>query len=373
MQKRHSPIELLIEVTILILIFAAVIVAMCSDAIGSYIEKHEYQRKYEKYVDLYSNEFGVDKNLVYAIIKAESNFKDDVVSSAGAIGLMQIMPSTYIYDIKDALGMSGDEESLYDPAINIRSGVYYISRLLDYFDDTRAAIAAYNAGMGNVSKWLSDRSICDNGGKILTENIPFYETRVYVNRVEYYYEQYSDLYPLDDPNDQIGNKYNEPLYITEEEAFSYAKKYGEMYNVDPCLVLAIMNIESSFNAHALSSSNAMGLMQIKPSTYFGDIRPALGTSSDESILYDADINVKCGAYYLHWLSERLVGNDQVILAYYYGIGNVLRMLESEEFTYDGVNIIYENIPNSSARSYLKRALKKYTEYKEVYGQAENNF
>lgn len=361
------------EVTILILIFAAVIVALCSDAVGIYFEKHEYPTKYDKYVDLYSNEFGVDKNLVYAIIKAESNFKDDAVSSAGAIGLMQIMPATYIYDIKDALGMSGDESNLYDPAINIRSGVYYISRLIEHFNDVRAAIAAYNAGIGNVSKWLEDAKICDDG-KLITENVPFYETRVYINRVEYYYEQYTSLYPLDN-TDSTNNfdKYKDPLYLTVDEAYIYAKKYGEMYDVDPCLVLAIMNIESSFNAHALSSSNAMGLMQIKPSTYFGDIRHALGTSEDESVLFDPDTNAKCGTYYLHWLSERLEGNRQIILAYYYGIGNVLRMLESEEYTKDGVNIIYDSIPNTSAKSYLKRVLQKYIEYREIYGKTENNF
>ena len=177
------------------------------------------------------------------------------------------------------------------------------------------------------------------------------------------------LYPLTENSgdkNPIVDKYSIPNFIDEDEVFVYAEKYGNMFNIDPCLILAICNIESSFNAHAFSSSNAMGLMQIKPTTYLGDIRPKLGTSSDVKVLYNAETNVMCGAYYLHWLDERLGGTEEVIVAYYYGIGNVLRMLMDEEYSTDGVTLIYEKIPNQSAKNYLRRVLKVYNEYLTYY-------
>ena len=369
MQKRHSPIELLIEIVLFALLLTISTVVFCSDTTLNYFSKIEYAKKYEEYVKKYSSEFNVDENLVYSIIKAESDFDQDALSSQGAVGLMQIMPETFLHDIKDALKIDGGVEVLYNPDINIRAGVYYLSYLLEHFGSSRTAIASYNAGIGNVSKWIKDGNIADFDGELMIDEIPFFETRVYVKKVEFYYKKYSELYPLtEDSGDEkpVADKYSTPKFIDEDEVLDYAKKYGSIFGVDPCLVLAICNIESSFNAHALSSSNAMGLMQIKPTTYLGDIRPKLGTSSDEKILYDAETNIMCGTYYLHWLYERLGGTEEVIVAYYYGIGNVLRMLIDEEYSTDGVTLIYEKIPNQSARNYLRRVLKSYNEYLACY-------
>ena len=339
MLKRHSPIELLIEIVLFALLLTIFVAIFCSDTTLNFFSKVEYAKKYEEYVEKYSAEFNVDENLVYSIIKAESDFDQYAVSSQGAVGLMQIMPETFLHDIKDALNIDGGAEVLYDPDINIRAGIYYLSYLLEYFGSSRTAVASYNAGIGNVSKWLKDGNITDFDGELMINEIPFFETRVYVKKVESYYKKYSELYPLiDDSGDEkpIVDKYSMPNFIDEDEVFVYAEKYGNKFNVDPCLILAICNIESSFNAHALSSSNAMGLMQIKPTTYLGDIRPQLGTSSDEKVLYNAETNVMCGTYYLHWLDERLGGAEEVIVAYYYGIGNVLRLLMDEEYSTDGV-------------------------------------
>ena len=369
MQKRHSPIELLIEIVLFALLLTIFVVIFCSDTTLNFFSKIEYAKKYEEYVEKYSAEFNVDENLVYSIIKAESDFDQYAISSQGAVGLMQIMPETFLHDIKDALKIDGGAEVLYDPDINIRAGIYYLSYLLECFGSSRTAVASYNAGIGNVSKWLKDGNITDFDGELMINEIPFFETRVYVKKVESYYKKYSELYPLiDDSGDEkpIVDKYSMPNFIDEDEVFVYAEKYGSKFNVDPCLILAICNIESSFNAHALSSSNAMGLMQIKPTTYLGDIRPQLGTSSDEKVLYNAETNVMCGTYYLHWLDKRLGGTEEVIVAYYYGIGNVLRLLMDEEYSTDGVTLIYEKIPNQSAKNYLRRVLKAYDEYLAYY-------
>ena len=121
------------------------------------------------YADLFNEAattYGVDVNLLTAIAKQESNFKADAVSSAGAIGIMQLMPAT-----AESLGVSNP----YDARENIMGGAKYIRQMLDRYDgDVTLALAAYNAGSGNVAKY---------GGVP-----PFTETQNYVAKVTANYE-----------------------------------------------------------------------------------------------------------------------------------------------------------------------------------------
>lgn len=379
MRERHSSTKTLIILIVAAAIVLAVVLALTWDVIFKRIEKTVYQREYSEYVVKYAREFDVDENLVYAVIKAESDFDKDAVSPSGARGLMQIMPETYLGDICTALGTPADENALFDPETNIRAGTYYLSYLINHFGSVRSAVAAYNAGIGRAREWLGNKSLCDADGELMIDALPIAETRRYVATVEYNYAEYTALYPTTPPEkipdeDKPDEKKPEPLYLAEGEVYLLAEKYGKRYGVDPCLILAVAKTESSFNAHALSNSNAMGLMQIKPSTYLGDIRPAIGSSIDENVLYDAETNVKSGAYYLSWLFSRLGGMREVVVAYNYGIGNVLRLLENEEYSTDGKTLIYDKIPNSSARSYLNAVMRYYEGYKVVYGEKiiENN-
>ena len=152
-----------------------------------------YPIKYEEQVEKYSKEFGVDRLYVYAIIKAESNFNEEANSKSGAKGLMQLMDAT-AEDIAKELQMNTQENyDLYNPENNIRFGTKYFSNLLKLYNgNVRLALAAYNAGKGNVNKWIEKGIIKEDGSDI--ENIPFKETNIYVRKILQSYNIYQRLY-----------------------------------------------------------------------------------------------------------------------------------------------------------------------------------
>ncbi|WP_245590377.1 lytic transglycosylase domain-containing protein [Aneurinibacillus terranovensis] len=140
-----------------------------------------------------ASRYHVDPYLVMAIIQIESKFDQRRVSRKGAVGLMQLMPSTAKWVIKQANFSSMAEEYLDEPDTNISIGTWYISYLYDMFDrNSYAVIAAYNAGPGNVKRWIA-QGVWDGRGDTIS-NIPFGETRHYIQRVEYYKERYSKIY-----------------------------------------------------------------------------------------------------------------------------------------------------------------------------------
>jgi soluble lytic murein transglycosylase len=122
-----------------------------------------------------ANEKGVDAALIAAVIYAESKFEDQE-SSAGARGLMQITPEAAATIAKNSEATSFELKDLGDPEINIRYGTFLLHELLERYDgDEAAALAAYNAGPGNADKW--------GGADLSVEDIPFPETRAYVEEV----------------------------------------------------------------------------------------------------------------------------------------------------------------------------------------------
>jgi soluble lytic murein transglycosylase len=152
-----------------------------------------YPTTYSEYVEKYSEEYSLDKNLVFSMIKAESSFNPNAISSRNAKGLMQIMDSTGEWAAEKIAIEDFAVGRLLEPETNIRIGCWYIAWLLkQYNQDTDLALAAYNAGSGNVSKWLKDENLSKNGQTL--DKIPFAETRSYVDKIKKYNNMYKKLY-----------------------------------------------------------------------------------------------------------------------------------------------------------------------------------
>ena len=150
-----------------------------------------YKLEYTEYIKKYANEYNVDEYLIYAIIKAESNFNQDAVSHRGAKGLMQLMYST-AEDISKRIDIELNEDNILDPDININLGTKYISMLIQKYNNINLALAAYNAGSGNVDGWIEKGTLKSDGSDI--ENVPFTETNNYVRKILRDYEIYKNIY-----------------------------------------------------------------------------------------------------------------------------------------------------------------------------------
>lgn len=128
-----------------------------------------------------AREKNLDPSLIAGVIYAESKFSDST-SSAGALGLMQLMPETAHFIAGRSGGTAFTTEDLSTPDINIAYGSWYLRYLLDRYDgDELLALAAYNGGMGNVDQWVAEAGA--RGERLGVDDIPFPETRAYVERV----------------------------------------------------------------------------------------------------------------------------------------------------------------------------------------------
>ena len=163
-----------------------------ADFVITCLEKQAYPQGYEPYVTVYAEKYGVPENLVYSVIRTESDFESGAVSRVGAIGLMQMMPDTFKWLTDDILFEHMEVCMLYDPETNIRYGTYYLSYLYDRYADWDLVIAAYNGGPGNVDKWLEDPAYADGEGGL--KKIPFKETRQFARRVNRAWDKYEKLY-----------------------------------------------------------------------------------------------------------------------------------------------------------------------------------
>lgn len=176
--------KLSVKQKVSILILVAVFILMIAAVLFFYVM---LPKKYERVIQEFSQEFGVDGDLVFAVVRTESNFRADAVSRRGAVGLMQIMPSTAEFICQTL----GEKLDLNVPEDNLRMGIWYISYLEKKFDHTDAVLAAYNAGEGTVLGWIRNGYAGEKGE--LTD-IPYQETKIYVRKVNFFYNCYKMLY-----------------------------------------------------------------------------------------------------------------------------------------------------------------------------------
>lgn len=151
-----------------------------------------YPIRYVKIVNDVSKLYNVEPEMIYAIIKVESDFNEIAESRSGAYGLMQIMPDTFEWLQLFTKEEKMDPEHLKNPDINIQYGTFFISELRKRYGSDELILSAYNAGISKVDKWLKDENI-SNGGEELTI-IPYKETREYVRRVLESKDMYYRIY-----------------------------------------------------------------------------------------------------------------------------------------------------------------------------------
>jgi len=156
-----------------------------------------FPKAFPTYVNRFSREFHLPTEIALSIMKAESQFRPEVISPVGAKGLMQIMPETG-RQVARLLGDEGEfqEGSLLIPEVNIRLGMKYLARLSSKFKSSLGLVAAgYNAGPHRVEGWLHNFGYLEMDEFI--EHIPFVETRNYVKKVSRNYSIYKELYDGD--------------------------------------------------------------------------------------------------------------------------------------------------------------------------------
>ena len=154
--------------------------------------KYLYPLTHEDLIEKYSAEYKLDKYLVMGIISTESGFDEDAKSHKEARGLMQLKDETALWCIEE-FGLEINPEDIYTPKANIQIGCAYMQYLSErYKGNTLTAIAAYNAGPGNVDKWLCERRYTKDGNELTS--IPFSETAAYVKKVQKRAKIYDKLY-----------------------------------------------------------------------------------------------------------------------------------------------------------------------------------
>ncbi len=176
---------------IMIIVIGLIFLALIS--LFNFALEKMYPMDYESIILKYSQEYNLDVILVASVIRAESKFDPYAISHKEARGLMQIASITGNWASEELSIENYNKKLLFDPDINIRIGCWYLSKLKREFNnDMTNVLAAYNAGSGNVRKWLNNKEYSPDGKQLRV--IPFGETKRYVERVNRNYKIYSYIY-----------------------------------------------------------------------------------------------------------------------------------------------------------------------------------
>lgn len=151
-----------------------------------------YPVKYYDEIKAYSSKYNIDPTLVASMINVESSYNENAISSKGARGLMQLMPTTAKW-VSEKIGENYEDDYLFQNDYNIKIGCYYLSYLFEQFDgDKDLVVCAYNAGQGNVKNWLKNEEYSSDGKTL--KKIPFSETKNYLIKVNKNYHYYKYRY-----------------------------------------------------------------------------------------------------------------------------------------------------------------------------------
>jgi len=157
-----------------LVVFFTVFVALCVFVLVHFPVRH---------LDIIEEHRGsLDSALILAVIRAESSFREDAVSRRGAQGLMQLIPNTAQWMAQVKRMDDFCYTTVFEPEVNIAIGSFYLNWLVQYYHgNVNLALAAYNAGLGNVNRWLANPNYSSDGKQL--DAIPFPETYHYLNRV----------------------------------------------------------------------------------------------------------------------------------------------------------------------------------------------
>ncbi len=195
-QNERSHMRTAIKRTITILIIAALSIGcgVLFDRICDRVERERYPRMYTDSVMKHSADLGIPANVIYAVMKVESNFDSGLKTETGdadRIGLMQLTADDYkIY--ASAIGMNTDPGLLYEPETNLTIGCYRISELYKKYTDWKCVFAAMRVGTDKVDTWLGDATLTDKNGRLT--KIPDTETAEFVAELEATVAKYNKLY-----------------------------------------------------------------------------------------------------------------------------------------------------------------------------------
>lgn len=145
----------------------------------------------------------------------------------------------------------------------------------------------------------------------------------------------------------------------------YITSYSDEYNLDPWLVTSIIKVESKFDKDATSIKNAKGLMQISSITGKWAAEELGIENYNDDLLYDPETNIKIGCWYIDKLRTQFNNNLELVIASYNGgSGNVSKWLKDKRYSDDGKNL--KDIPFEETRTYLKKVLNSYDNYRKLY-------
>ena len=366
-KKKNKSLSVRILTVFGILFLIAVLSVAFALLIRGGNEKYTYSSyplKYCDQVEQAAKKYCVSKYLIYAVIKTESNFDPDAESSAGAIGLMQIMPVSFNWIQENHLDdhdPSATFEDLKDPALNIDYGTHMLSLLIEMYGNEETAICAYNGGLGNVNRWLEDENFSSDGKTL--KLVPYKETADYRSKVMRYESIYKKLYGEND----------EELYLVYPQKYrSLVEAASEKYGVDKYLIYGVIKTESNFDPDAESPVGALGLMQIMPVSFewlqqmYGDEHEKYSSFED---MRNPEANIDFGTHMLKILIDMYGNEETAVCAYNGGIGNVNQWLEDENYSSDGKTL--DVVPYEETSNYRERVIGSRDIYRELYSNPED--